>query len=830
MSSLRFALRSLYRDLKAGELTVLLVAVIVAVTSMTAVGFFTDRVARSVQAQAAETLAADLVIRSPLAIDPAYLAAGEAAGLVTALAFDFPTVAQAGEDGRSLSVVNAVSDGYPLRGKVRVADQLFGASYVTSDIPERGTVWAEPGLMARLGVDVGDTMQLGAAQFRVARVLEFRPDQSIGFMSLAPSLLVHIDDVPAMDVVKTGSRVTYRQLFAGAPETINTFRDEIKPKLSADERISTVEDTSEQIAAAIDRARRFLTLASLVTVILAAVATAMAARRYALRHLDTVALVKSLGGTQGFIQRSTLLQLTLVVITTATIGTVLGHVAQTALAALLANLTPFELPPASFQAVLLGVVTAATVAVGFAMPHLLQLRTTPPLRVLRHDASPPPLRSGFVYGIALAALVTMIWSIVQDLKLLLWIVVGLAGMSLASFGAGWVLVKVFTRFRGAGGVAWRYGLANISRRGRESVVQIVAFGLGLMVLLLLTLVRNDILEDWRRSLPQDAPNYFIFNIEPEDWDGISELFVEELGSSPDFLPLIRGRLSSINGVSVDDYKFPTQQGSGFIRREANLTWSPELPESNRVTEGEWWPADYDGSLQVSLEDQFAQNIGVKIGDEIGFTIGGEQVTAPVTSLRFIEWDSLSPNFYLLFSPGDVRYLPQTYLSSLYIADEKRGVLKTLLQRYPSITLIDLEVTLAQIRSIIDKASAAVQYVFLFTLAAGIVVLLAAIQVTRDERRFESAILHTLGARRRQILQGIAAEFLALGALAGFLAALGATAVGYALARFVFDLSYRIDPWLWIVGLVAGSTIVGITGTLATRKAVNEPPVRVLRNG
>jgi putative ABC transport system permease protein len=661
-------------------------------------------------------------------------------------------------------------------------------------------------------------------------VLEFRPDQSFGFLSLAPSILVHIADVPAMDVVRTGSRVTYRQLYAGTPGALENFREQMSGELSEEEQLSTVDDAGEQITSAIDRARRFLTLASLVTVILAAVATAMATRRYALRHLDTVALLKSFGATQAFIQRTTMLQLLIIVAGTAAVGTALGYVAQGVLAALLVSLTPFELPAASMRATALGLVTAATIAIGFALPHLLQLKTTPPLRVLRRDLSPPPLSAGVIYGVAVTALVVMIWSIVQELKLLVWIVIGLSAMTVAAVLSGWLLVRVFTQFRGAGGVAWRYGLANISRRGRESVVQIVAFGLSLMVLLLLTVVRNDILDDWRQTLPEDAPNYFLLNIEPDDWDGISALFAAELGSSPEFLPLIRGRMSSINGVPVADYDFPTRQGAGFIRREANLTWAAELPDSNRVTAGDWWPADYDGKLQVSLGEDFARNIGVAVGDELGFTVGGEQVSAPVTSLRFIEWDSLQPNFFLVFSPGDVRYLPQTYLSSLYIPDERRGVLKTLLKNYPSVTLLDLEITLAQVRDIIDKASAAIQYVFLFTLLAGIVVLLAAIQVTRDERRFESAILHTLGARRRQILQGIAAEFIALGALSGFLAALGASAVGYALARFVFDLSYSIDPVLWLAGLLSGAVVVGLTGTLATRKAVTEPPVRVLRNG
>ena len=411
MTSIGFALRSLSRDLKAGELTVLVVAIVLAVTSMTAIGFFTDRVARAVQAQAAETLAADLVIRSPAAIAEQNITAGMAAGLRTARAFDFPTVAIAGdvgEDGRSLALVTAVSPGYPLRGKVLVSDQMFAASYATADTPEPGTAWAEPGLMARLNADIGSTVQLGSAEFRLTRVLEFRPDQSFGFMSLAPTILVHIDDVPAMDVIKPGSRVTYRQLFAGTEEAVANFQKAIEPELGQEEQLRSLKDAGEQIVAAINRAKRFLTLASLVTVILAAVATAMASRRYALRHLDTVALLKSMGASQGFVLRSMLVQLLLIVAGTATAGTILGFAAQGVLAELAARFTPFALPSASLSSSMLGLVTAATIAIGFSLPHLLQLRTTPPLRVLRHDLAPPQLRTSLVYGVALLALIAMI--------------------------------------------------------------------------------------------------------------------------------------------------------------------------------------------------------------------------------------------------------------------------------------------------------------------------------------------------------------------------------------------------------------------------------------
>ncbi len=830
MTSFGFALRSISRDLKAGELTVLLIAIVLAVTAMTAVGFFTDRVARAVESQAAATLAADLVIQSPTPMPASYLERANAAGLNTAEAADFATVAIAGEEGRSLAIVVATDGGYPLRGEVLIADEAFGNTYTATGTPELGTAWADPGLMARLEVEVGDMIKLGSAQFRLDKVLEFRPDQSFGLLSLAPVVLVNLDDVPAMDVIKPGSRVTYRHMFAGDPDQVRAFGEQLKPELTDEEKMRSIESAGEQIVAAIDRAKRFLTLASLVTVILAAVATAMAARRYAFRHLDTIALLKSLGATQAFIQRSMIMQLLLIVTGTAIIGTTLGFLGQEALGLLAARFTPFELPPASMRASSLGLLTATTIAVGFALPHLLQLRTTPPMRVLRHDAAPAPLSASLVYGVAIGALILMIWSIVQEIKLLAAIVSGLLVTAVITIAAGWALVKFFTRFRGGGGIAWRYGLANVSRRGGESVAQIVAFGIGLMVLLLLTVVRNDILNEWRRTLPEDAPNYFLLNIEPDDWDGLASLFDAELGSAPDFLPFIRGRVSQLNGVSIDDFEYPGPEGRRFVSRESNMTWAGSLPESNRVVAGEWWGEDYSGALQVSLAADMARNLGLKVGDTISMNVGGEEITAPITSLRFIEWDSLSPNFYLMFSPGDVEYLPQTYMTSLYIGDDKRYVLKEMLKRYPEITLFDLEVVLAQVRDIIDKASIAIQYVFVFTLLAGVVVLLAAVQVTRDERRFESAILHTLGARRGQILQGIAAEFVALGALAGFLASLGATFVGYSLGRWVFDIGYTIDPLLWLAGLFSGAIIVGITGTIATRKAVTEPPVRVLRNG
>jgi putative ABC transport system permease protein len=827
---LRFGLRTLWRDSRTGELGVLLAAIVIAVTAMTAVGFFTDRVGTAIRTQASAVLAGDLELSSTDPIPDDYLVEARGRGLDAVEFMTFPTMATAGE-ANSLALLKAVSEGYPLRGEVLVSSQVFGEIEKADGIPAPGEAWAEPGLLARLDADVGVTLTIGESTVTVTRVVDYQPGQGVGgFAQLAAGLVVNIADIPTFDVIRPGSRITYRHLYAGESNLVDEWRASLDGRISNSVRMRGLEDAGEQITAAIDRAQRFLTLASLVTVILAAVATAMAARRYALRHLDTIALMKSLGATQGFIQVATLSQLGLVILVTALIGTMLGFVAQGVLVALGAGILRVDLPPASWFAGSLGLLTAATITIGFALPHLLKLKDTPPMRVLRHDLPPPRLGTGLSYGIAVAALLLMIGAIVRDALILGLIAGGLVLVTLIAVAGGWLLVVTFTRFRGAAGVAWRYGLANISRRGSESVVQIVAFALSLMVLLLLTLVRSDLLNEWQRTLPEDAPNYFLINIDPQEWPGIRDFFVSETGAAPDFLPFLRGRMTTVNGQSISDVEFPNIRGENFSQREGNLTWRAELPDTNEVRDGEWWTEANHEEIEASLEVGIARDLGVGVGDTLGFNIGGENIEARVTSLRFVEWDSLRPNFFVMLSPGLAEELPQTYIASVYIPPKTRRLLSGFIRQFPSVTLLDLEVILGQVRMIIERASMAVQYVFLFTLLAGITVLLAAIQVTKDERRFESAILHTLGAGRRKIMQGLAVEFTALGTLAGLLAAFGATAVGWVVAEQAFELDYSLNPWLWLTGCIAGAAVVGFCGTLATRGAVNEPPVAVLREG
>jgi putative ABC transport system permease protein len=828
MQIARFALRNLWRDLKSGELSVLLLALTVAVLSLTAVGFFTSRISQGVRAQAAEVLAADLRLESPNPIPARYFEEARARGLKSAQILAFPTAIFSGELSQ-LAALNAVSASYPLRGHVRIADAPFGVARATDRIPGRGEVWIDARIIAQLKLELGAAMRIGTASFRVTQVLDYRPDQGTGFVNLAPAALLNYDDVASTQLIQPGSRVTYAALFAGAAEPVNAFREYVVSTKTAGERLREVDESSRQLNSAIDRASRFLNLASLASVLLAAVAVAMGARRYAARHIDTVALMKCMGASQGFVLAISIIELSLLAVVAVAIGAMLGYLAQSGLAWLLRDLIRTELPAASLAPLPIALVTVLAMLIGFALPPLLQLKSTPPARVLRKSVSAPPLRYGLSYLLALAALFAILWSLVRDAELVFSVLAGVLGVGLVLTVAGYGLVRLTGRLRGGVGVAWRYGLANVSRRGGDSVVQIVAFGLGLMVLLLLAVVRGDLLADWRRSLPADVPNNFLINIRPEERQSLQDFLQSRGLGQPQLFPMVRARIAAINAKPAESLKFPGDAGRGFLEREQNLTWSAGLMEDNQLIAGSWWkPADA-GKPLVSISTEYQEALQLKLGDMISFDIAGETLTVQVASIRKIRWDSFRPNFFLVFPPGLLDGAAGTYMTSVFLTPSQRPSLADLVRQFPTISVLDVDAILKQIRTIMDRASLAVQYVFLFTLAAGIVVLLAAVQSTRDERRYESAMLRTLGASRGTVLQGVAAEFSALGFLSGTLAAFGATTVGWVLARRLFSLEYTLDPWVWVVGLMCGTLLVGVSGTLATRRVVNTPPIHTLRD-
>jgi putative ABC transport system permease protein len=827
VSSLPFVLRSLLRDLKSGELAVLLLALLVAVASLTAVGFFTSRIGRAVSQQAGEVLAADLRLESAREIPQEYEAEARRRGLEVARILSMPSVVFHGEDS-SLVALRAVGEGYPLRGRLKIADEPFGPARPTEAIPGPGEAWADSRLLARLGMPVGARLTVGSHELTVTQVLDYRPDQGAGFGDLSATLMINLADVPATGLIQPGSRVSRAALFAGDSPDIAAFRDWLAGAKRPGERLQAIEDASPQIRASSDRAGRFLSLASLVSVLLSAVAVAMAARRYATRHLDRVALMKCMGASQGFVLRQTVLQLVAIAVLVTVAGTVVGYLAQAGLAWLLRDLIRADLPPPAAASAWLGLVTSVTILLGFALPPLLQLKRVPPARVLRRNLEPPPLRYAAVYLFAVGAVLALLYWLVRDAKLVTVVAAGIGATFVALTLAGFGLVKALAPLRSGVGVAWRYGLANIARRGRDSVVQIVAFGLGLMVLLLLALVRDDLLEDWRASLPEGAPNYFMINIRPDEGEAVSAFFRERGLPPTELVPLVRARLTAINGVPVGQMRFEGDRAQGFVEREANLTWAGSLRDDNRLVAGRWWREGDGGGPRVSVEQEYAQRLGLKLGDTVAYDVAGEEVSATITSLREVRWDSFQPNFFMVFSPGVLEEVTGTLITSVHVRPEQRPALVDLVRQFPEVTIIDIDALLSQVRDVMDKAALAVQYVFLFTLAAGLMVLLAAVQATRDERRYESAMLRTLGASRRVVFQGVAAEFIVLGLLAGVLAAAGATVAGWFLAREVFNLEYAPDPMVWVVGIVGGALLVGIAGVLAARSVVTQPPAATLR--
>jgi len=827
MKALRLALRTLGREWRSGELGVLLLALSVAVAALTGVGFLVSRISAAVALQASSVLAADLRLGSPQPLDEAYFTEAGRRGVRSARSTSLLSVVFNG-DASQLTNIAAVTAGYPLRGRVLVADEPFGKGRPAVGVPAPGEVWPDSKLLAAVGGQVGGRLAIGEAEFRVSRVLISRPDQGGTFAELAPNLLMNAADLPATRLIQPGSRVSYRGLFAGDRARIDDFKGWLAAHKRPAERVRDITDASPQVRNAVERAGRFLSLASLVSVLLCAIAVAMAARRYVGRHLDTVALLKTLGATRGFTLAVSVLQLLALALVAATVGAALGFVAQEWLLRTIRGLLSVtELPAPSAVPLAVGFVTAVAVLAGFALPPLLQLSRVPALRVLRRDVGPPPPLVLLAFGPALAVVLLLIYWVVPERRMFLYFTAGLAAFVLVLTLAGLALVALAGRLRGRVGVAWRFGVANLSRRRAESVVQLVAFGTGIMVLLLLSILRTDLNSDWQRTLPQNLPNYFFVNIPPQARAEFVSFLEAQGARTTRMLPMIRGRLIAINGRPVEQTHSPHSEDN-FATREQNLTWSAELGADNRIIAGRWWSADDAGRPLVSLASEFQESLGVQVGDHLTFDIAGESREVTVASIRKVKWDTFQPNFFIVFAPGVLDGTAGTYLTSAYFAPGAARSLAQLAHRFPSVSIFDIDEMLGEVRAVLDKAALAVQSVFVFTLLAGLTVLLAAVQSSRDERRYESAMLRTLGASRSTVVQGVLAEFATLGVLSGLLAAIGASLAAYFLTTQWLELHYVFEFLPWLEGVLGGALLVAAGGWLATRSVVAQPPLTTLR--
>ncbi|EXI83148.1 MAG: acidobacterial duplicated orphan permease [Candidatus Accumulibacter appositus] len=838
-SLLSFSWRMLRRDARGGELRLLAAALVVAVAALTAVGFFTDRVRQALERESHQLLGADLLLVADHPWPASFADEARARGLAVVETRTFPSMVSRsdGADMRSqLAEVKAVSAGYPLRGSLRVAPALNVPDAAADGVPARGEIWIDERLASALAARVGDRIVVGQSLLRVAAVLTLEPDRGINFFSVAPRLLMTLEDLPATGLLQIGSRVGYRLLLAGDAELVKRYQRDIETRLARGQRIEDPQNGRPEIRTALDRAQKFLGLSALLTVVLAAVAVALAARRYVQRHLDPCAVMRCLGATQALLLRLYLGQFAVLGLLAAGLGCGIGYLAHFALHAWLAQLLATPLPPPGTLPLLQGVAVGLLLLFGFAVPPLLQLKKVSTLRVLRGELGSPQagLLGGYLLGfVALAGL--MFW-VAGEVALGAYVVGAFTAAVLVFSLIARLAIRLAAAARGAagsaGGIGWRYGLASLERRASASVVQIVALALGFMALMLLTVTRGDLLDAWQRAIPPDAPNRFVVNIQPEQVAPVRALLAAR-GLSPELAPMVRGRLTAINGARVSAADYSDDRAQRLIEREFNLSMRADLPAGNSLSAGRWFSAaDLGawGEAVASVEGGLARTLDLSVGDRVDFEVAGETVGVRVVGLRKVDWDTMRVNFFVLTPPAVLQGYPASWITSFHLPAEKTDLVNQLLAEFPNLTVIDVAAILRQLKSIMDQVAQAVQFIFLFTLAAGFIVLYAALASAAQERRYELAVMRALGARREQLRRALLAEFAAIGALSGLIASLGAIAIGQFLAREAFQFEVAINFWLPLAALFCGAALVTGAGWFAASRLLQTAPLETLRAG
>lgn len=828
MHTVRLAWRMLVRDARAGELRLLAVALVIAVASVTSVGFFADRIGRALTRESHQLIGADLVVSADRPLPESFATAARAAGLSVATSTGFPSMATLGEKAH-LAGFKAVSDGYPLRGRLRVAPDRNRPDAPTREIPAPGTVWLDEQLAASLEARPGDLIGVGDVRLRFTRVVTLEPDRGASFFSIAPRLMFHRADLESTGLIQTGSRVTYRLLVAGDEARMTAFAGTVRAQLARGQWIEEVSNARPELRATVDRAQQFLGLVALLAVVLAAVSIALGARRFTERHLDGCAVLRSMGASQRRLLGIYTVEFALLGLAASALGCAAGFAVHEALVGLLGYLVAAQLPPATLEPALQGFATGTLLLLGFALPPLVRLAGVPPVRVIRREIGEPRPATFLAYaagGVALLAL--LLWQ-ARDLKLGL-----VAG---AGFGAALALcaaltygaLRLLARLRGEGGFSWRYGVAAMRRRSLATVTQVVALSLGLAALLMLTITRSDLVTQWQGRVPAEAPNRFIINLQPEQREAFAAAFEAAGMPAPEVYPMIRGRLLEVNGVATGPQLFSDDRARRLVDREFNLSYMSERPLHNRQGAGRWFGAAdlRDGAL--SVEEGIMKTLGLKLGDRLTYEVAGRRFEAPIVGVRKLDWDSMRANFFVIATPGLIESMPQTFMTAFHLPAGRTAFTDALVARMPNLTVVDVEALIRQVRSVIDQVVAAVQFIFLFTLAAGLTVLHAALSASQDERVRETGIMRALGASAAQLRRAQWTEFILTGALAGFFAASIAFGVGAAVGEFVLRLPLTFNPWLWVAGIGAGAVCAAAGGSLALAGALKRPPVATLRD-
>lgn len=845
MKALRMALRQLRRDLAAGEVRILLAALVLAVVATTSVGFVTDRAERALAVQANQLLGGDALVRGDTPIGDGLRGLATSLGLRQTETVELNSMIRIGSDGGDdeagaavgalrMGDLRALGEGFPLRGAFRIVDAA-GTETAAAAVPAPGTLWLSRAGAEQLGARIGDTVHLGVARFRLVALVTQEPDAAIDYFNIAPKAFFNLADLAATQLVQEGSRVRYRLIVAGDATAVERFVAQARPDLPRGQRIETIADARPEVNSALNRGTRFLGLAALVSVILSAVAVAMAARRHSARHLPGVAVMRCLGADTRTLLIVHIGELLLLGLLACTLGVAVAFGLQWAVGHWLAGALQVDIPAASVWPALRGYAVGLVVLFAFAAPPVFALRKVPALRVLRRDvgtAEPSAWAVGFVAFLALAGL---LWWQAGSAVLAFSVLGGIVATLVVLAGLAWGMIallrRVRTRLRGS----LRYGLANVSRRAATGIAQVSALGLGLMALLLLTFVRTDLLDRWQLALSQEAPNRFVINVQGDQLPAVRAFIAEQGVAEPTLFPMIRGRLLEHNGQPVRGQDYAGQTGDADedrrnqrrADREFNLSMAETLRGDNKVVAGRFWNGT-PARPEISVEEGFAKGLGWKLGDSVTFDIAGRRFSAPITSLRSVEWESFQPNFFVVASPGALDGYPASHITAVKVVEGAAGFTTALVQRFPNVSVIDIDAVLAQVRGTADQVSTVVQVVFWFSLLAGVLVLLAAVGASQDERLLEGGVMRVLGGSRRQLRLAQASEFAVIGLLSGLVAAIAASVLAGVVAVQVFDLPWTLNWKLALAGCAIGVAVTLLAGLFATRRVLDAPPSVTLR--
>jgi putative ABC transport system permease protein len=817
----------LRRDWRAGELRLLAIALVIAVASVTSVGFFTDRIERAMARQASEVLAADLRVESNRALPEHFMEEAERRQLAHATTLSFPSVILHG-DTTQLVQVKGVSQRYPLRGQMRVRDRVTGPDLIAQSVPAPGEAWLEERLLPLLGIAIGDEIKLGKRHFRVSRIISYEPDRSANLFRLAPRLLIPIGDIEETGLLGPASRVRHYLLIAGSPTQMSDYRRWVEAQSISGLEVEDIRSARPELRNALDQGGRFLRLAAATAILLCMVAVALSSRRFVERQSDSSALLRCLGASRRQVARIFILRLLSLGLIASLIGVLIGLGVQTLLIEMVGHWFTSQIPPPTAWPLASGLSTGILVLIGFSLPSVIRLGEVPPLRVFRRHLDAPPISYRlFIVAALLSLSILLVWQIGDDrmaLRLIGGLLAGLVMLLLISR----LLVYLLAPLRHLTAGSWRYGLSSLSRNPTTTTIQLTGFGLGFTVLLLLAIVRVDLLSTWQGALPADSPNQFLINIQPEEVEAVRDLLTQGGIETSGLFPMIRGRLVSIDGnpVSRDDYDNPRAQR--LATRDFNISHGTRLQRDNKIISGRWWSASQLNEPWFSVEQGLAETLGIPLGATLEFEIAGSRVKGRVESLRTVEWDSFNVNFFVIGTPGLLAHGPATYITSFYLPAKKRQVLHQLIQRFPSITALDVTALMTQVRAIMDRGALAVESVFLFTLAAGLIVLYAGIQASHELKVQETAVLRTLGVKRTVLLLSTLLEFALLGGLAGLVSAGLASAISFSMANAVFNLPWELNFSMWVIALLGGALCVAIAGTLASRPLLNTPPLVSMR--